>query len=139
MTNDTNRRRQHSPSKTKTERQKQVTDGGTVSEVDVATDDADPPTSDDSQPPTMGEKIRKGDVEKARSYVLKASLGVLILLGVIATFQMYLSVMAAISQLVSSSYQPLFRAAFNLVVLLGAGLGIVLILGYLSGQASNEE
>lgn len=56
-----------------------------------------------------------------------AGLLVLGLLAVIATFRFYLAASTAIGRLVSSEYEPLFQAGFNLVILLLAITGISLL------------
>jgi hypothetical protein len=57
-------------------------------------------------------------------YLLKGALVMLVVLGVVATLQFYLSAQTAISRLASTQYRPAFIAAFNLVVLLAVGVGI---------------
>ena len=68
------------------------------------------------------------EAEKARRYLLKGVLGMLALIGFIATIQFYRSASSAITQLVSPEFQPAFEAAFNLVVLLAVGIAIVQVL-----------
>lgn len=60
-------------------------------------------------------------------YLYWASLAALALLAVVALLQFYLSVSRAVSIWVTREYRPLFQAAFNLVVLLVAGVGISLV------------
>jgi uncharacterized membrane protein len=87
--------------------------------------DTDDATTDDSierdeQTPdadTIGEST-------IREYVLKGALALLVLLAVVATIQLYLSVSNVIGTWVEPRFRALFRAAFNLVVLLLAVLGI---------------
>lgn len=59
-----------------------------------------------------------------REYLLKGSLVMLAVLGVVATLQFYVHAQTAIGRLVASDYRPLFLAVFNLVVLLAVGIGI---------------
>jgi uncharacterized membrane protein len=84
---------------------------------DATTDDS---TERDEQTPdadTIGEST-------IREYVLKGALALLVLLAVVATIQLYLSVSNVIGTWVEPRFRALFRAAFNLVVLLLAVLGI---------------
>lgn len=69
-----------------------------------------------------------GDVEGARRYLALAALAVLGLFAVIATFQFYTNVTAVINTWIAPDFRPVFRAAFNLFVLLFALAGIGLLL-----------
>jgi len=62
------------------------------------------------------------DLRRTLNYVLLAGLS---LLALIATLQLYLNVSATINQWISQEYRSLFQAAFNLVVLLLVGTGMV--------------
>ncbi|GAB7093056.1 hypothetical protein JCM30237_02080 [Halolamina litorea] len=62
------------------------------------------------------------DLRRTLNYVL---LGGLALLGLIATIQLYLNVSSAINQWITYEYRSLFQAAFNLVVLLLVGVGML--------------
>ncbi|WP_162224436.1 hypothetical protein [Halorussus amylolyticus] len=64
----------------------------------------------------------------------KGALALFVLLAVIATAQLYASVGATINTFVATEYRPLFRIAFNLVVLLTAGVGISWTVRKLSGE-----
>ncbi|MCO8243111.1 MULTISPECIES: hypothetical protein [unclassified Haladaptatus] len=59
-----------------------------------------------------------------RKYLYQGALVVLVLLAVVALFQFYMSALDVIWTFVADRYRPLFNAAFNLVVLLAAGIGI---------------
>jgi hypothetical protein len=83
---------------------------------DATTDDS---TERDEQTPDDA----SGD-SKIQEYVLKGALALLVLLAVVATIQLYLSVSNVIGTWVEPRFRALFRAAFNLVVLLLAVLGI---------------
>jgi uncharacterized membrane protein len=85
--------------------------------TDTTDDRSDP---DDEQAATT---TPTGD-RTIRDYVLKGALALLVLLAVVATFQLYLSVSSVIGTWVDREFRPLFRAAFNLAVLLLAVLGI---------------
>lgn len=70
-----------------------------------------------------GSLLTDGDAD-VRSYLLKGALVMLVVLGVVATLQFYLSAQTAIRRLASDEFRPVFVAAFNLVVLLAVGIGI---------------
>lgn len=63
-------------------------------------------------------------VADVRRYFYLAALVVLAVLALIATVRFYLSASRLISVWVTEEFRPLFQAAFNLVVLLGAAAGI---------------
>lgn len=70
-----------------------------------------------------------------RTYLHWGALAGFALLAVAATLQLYGSATRAIRIWVSPDFQPVFVAAFNLVVLLVAAIGISLVLRRLnSGQ-----
>lgn len=118
MTDDTDPRR-HGTQPTRTdpdERTERAEPVGQAGDSRDAAGQTDGTRSDGDDP--------ADDVEKIRQYLLKGALGVLALLGIVATVQFYTSATAAINVLVSEEFQPIFQAAFNLVVLIGAGLGI---------------
>lgn len=90
-----------------------------TSETD--TDDA-PTESFDDASDTEADEGRS-----IRTYALWAAFGILVLVALVATFQFYFAASAAISEFVTRRYRPLFRAGFNLVILLGSALGISLL------------
>lgn len=108
-----------------------VPDGGTVADGEVTDGTAGDAESvgktDGADATPRGPDDSTDDVEKVRRYLLKGALVVLGLLGVVATIQFYSSATSAINILVAEEFQPIFQAAFNLVVLLGVGLGIALV------------
>ncbi|WP_137285083.1 hypothetical protein [Halorussus salinisoli] len=69
-----------------------------------------------------------------RTNLYRAALGLFTLLAVVAVIQLYASVNATINTFISHQYRPLFRAAFNLVVLLVAGIGISWSVRELAGE-----
>ena len=71
---------------------------------------------------------------RIRTNLYRAALGLFVLLAVVAVVQLYASVNATINTFVADEYRPLFRAAFNLVVLLVSGIGISLTVRELSGE-----
>jgi hypothetical protein len=64
---------------------------------------------------------------RVRSTLFKGALGLFVLLAVVATLRLYLSVSDAIGIWVTREYRPLVSAAFNLVVLAVAGIGITVV------------
>lgn len=116
----------------------ETNDATTTEEPSVSTDAelADPELADaepaDAGPtdagPTDAESTHStdsGDDGLAQWETLyKGALALFVLLAVIATVQLYASVGATINTFVAAEYRPLFRIAFNLVVLLTAGVGI---------------
>ena len=71
---------------------------------------------------------------RLRKNLYWAALGVFSLLALVAVIQLYASVNATINTFISNEYRPLFRAAFNLVVLLVSGIGISWSVRELSGE-----
>lgn len=86
-----------------------------------------------TEEPTVSTDV-SGDEFELRETLYKVALGLFTLLAVVAVVQLYLSVGSAIHTFVSREYRPLFRAAFNLVVLLAAGIGISWTVRELSGE-----
>lgn len=82
--------------------------------------DADTPDPTVAQPADSSRDVR--------TYLHWAALAGLVLLAAAATLQLYGSASRAIRIWVASDYQPLFVAAFNLVVLLIAAIGISVVL-----------
>ena len=82
------------------------------------TTDTDPSTGSDDDGSDHDTGVR---VRRYANYAVLLVLGVLALVAVI---RLYFSVSNAITTWVASEYRSLFQAAFNLVVLLAAGLGI---------------
>jgi len=69
-----------------------------------------------------------------RTNLYRAALGLFALLALVAVVQLYASVTATINTFIADQYRPLFRAAFNLVVLLVSGIGISWCVRELSGE-----
>jgi|AntRauMinimDraft_4_1070384.scaffolds.fasta_scaffold00041_15 hypothetical protein len=63
-----------------------------------------------------------------RDYLEHAALAVLVVFAVVSAFQFYVRATAAISAFVSEAYRPLFKALFNLAVVLLSGAGAALLL-----------
>ena len=67
------------------------------------------------------------DGRDVRELLLRGTLLVLGVLAVVALFQFYTSANAAIGEWIGPEFRSLFRAAFNLLVLLATGIGISLV------------
>ncbi|WP_135302928.1 hypothetical protein [Haloarcula amylovorans] len=88
--------------------------------------------ADDTRRPPEGDQPSDDangvdDTDAGRSaveYLEWGALTVLALVALMATFQLYFSVSAAVDTFVTRRYRPLFMAGFNLVVLLACGLGL---------------
>jgi len=87
----------------------------THTDTDPSTDTVDGASASDTDKQT-GARVRR--------YANYAILMVLGLLAFVAVVQLYLSVSNAIGTWITSEYRSLFQAAFNLIVLLAAGIGI---------------
>jgi len=61
---------------------------------------------------------------EVRTNLYRGALGLFVLLAVVAVVQLYASVNATINTFIADEYRSLFRAAFNLVVLLVSRIGI---------------
>jgi uncharacterized membrane protein len=85
-------------------------------------------THTDTDPSTDTDETSESDGEdtgaRVRRYANYAILVVLGLLAFVAVVRLYLSVSNVIGTWVTREYRSLFQAAFNLVVLLAAGVGI---------------
>ncbi|WP_135828921.1 hypothetical protein [Halorussus halobius] len=121
---------------------------GTDSESDTETtgdaaaepaDDADATAVDgtarDADAAADGGTTAEVSAESAlRTNLYRGGLGLFVLLAVVAVVQLYASVNATINTFVAREYRSLFRAAFNLVVLLVSGAGISWCVRALSGE-----
>ena len=81
--------------------------------------------------PTTSESIADQD---RRELLLRGGLVVFALIALLALIQLYSSIGAVINEWVARQYRPLFRAGLNLVILLGAGIGISLVIRELSAD-----
>lgn len=83
--------------------------------------ESDPPSTEAStaEPTDDGRDVR--------DLLLRGVLVVLGLVAVVALFQFYTSALAVIDEWIAREYRALFRASFNLVVLLAASIGISLV------------
>jgi uncharacterized membrane protein len=89
---------------------------------DTTTDDA--PRTDAADSEADAADSEADTAARVRRYANYAVLLVLGLVAFIAVIQLYLSISRVISTWITSEYRSLFQAAFNLVVLLLAGLGV---------------
>lgn len=81
--------------------------------------------SDAPRDPVADGPVERGTrSHRVRRYLNYALLAGLVLLAVIAGLRFYFEASTAINQWITSEYRSLFQAAFNLIVLLLAGLGI---------------
>jgi hypothetical protein len=96
-------------------------DADDADDVQAAGEDADGQAADDD---AAGEADGDGDDSAVQAYLLKGTLVLLVVLGVVATLQFYLSAQTAIRRFASEEFRPVFVAAFNLVVLLAVGVGV---------------
>jgi uncharacterized membrane protein len=99
----------------------------TDTDIDANTEDE----ASDGSTATAAERESEG---RARRYANYAVLLVLGLLAFVAVVRLYLSVSDVIATWITAEYRSLFQAAFNLVVLLAAGIGIAYQLRRLYGS-----
>lgn len=84
--------------------------------------------------PDRTEPESAGEERDVREYLLRVALLVLGLVAIVALFQFYTSLLAVINQWIAREYRAIFRAAFNLVVLMAAGIGISLVVRELTRE-----
>jgi uncharacterized membrane protein len=89
-----------------------------MSETDSTPDESESASEPETDTDTEDEG---GRVRRYANYAVLLVLGVL---AFVAVIQLYLSVSNAIRTWIEPEYRSLFQAAFNLVVLFAAGLGI---------------
>jgi uncharacterized membrane protein len=82
------------------------------------------PLPDDTESTDDGDEADADGGRNVRRYANYAVLLVLGLLAFVALIRLYFSISNAITTWITSEYRSLFQAAFNLVVLLAAGVGI---------------
>jgi hypothetical protein len=85
--------------------------------------------TDDAQTAPLDEESDSDDADgrSIREYAMWAAFAILVLVALVATFQFYFAASAAITEFVTRRYRPLFRAGFNLAILLASALGISLL------------
>ncbi|UPV74799.1 hypothetical protein M0R89_01710 [Halorussus limi] len=86
--------------------------------------DTEIPEESTRRPQTATDSASSTGGFATRTNLYRAALGLFVLLAVVAVIQLYTSVNATIDTFVAREYRSLFRAAFNLVVLLVSGIGI---------------
>ena len=91
---------------------------------DVSIDDDSSTTAAAEETVVREKTVIKNESRSTVEYLELAALAGLISLAAVAGFGFYSSASHAISQLISPSYEPLFQAAFNLVLLLAAFAGL---------------
>lgn len=97
--------------------------------------DGDAPVDTDPRPDESGARSDDGLVgDGVRRYVYYGTLVGLLVLGFVALVQFYLSVGSLISTWITAEYRQLFRAGFNLVVLLCVALVVSLLLRRMEGR-----
>jgi hypothetical protein len=106
----------HTGSTDQTARRAVATDGGTDPDTTTVTG------TDPTAPPTDGESTGA----RLRRLVDYLALAGLALLALVAGVQVYAAIDATISRFVVREYQPLFRGAVNLALLLLAAGGVTL-------------
>lgn len=93
---------------------------------------SDEPSPSPGEDNSTGARAMIGGSRSLVEYVQWGLLAVLLLLVLIATFRFYFSASTAVDRFVTRQYRPLFQAAFNLVILLIAGVGLSLLVRRLS-------
>jgi uncharacterized membrane protein len=83
--------------------------------------DTTPDESESAPEPETEDEDEGGRVRRYANYAVLLVLGIL---AFVAVIQLYLSVSNAIRTWIEPEYRSLFQAAFNLVVLFAAGVGI---------------
>lgn len=83
--------------------------------------------------------VQPDDSRDVRAYLHWGALVGLGLLAAAATLQLYGSATRAIRLWVTSDFQPVFVATFNLVVLLVAAIGISIVLKRMAGDDGEGE
>lgn len=91
-----------------------MTETATDPETDEAND-----TDESTEPPLP---------ERLTAYLLWGTVAVLFLVGVVAVVGLYRSVGSIIDIWIAPDFQPLFRAGFNLAVVLVCALGLSVLL-----------
>lgn len=110
-------------------------DESTSDQDTESTTDSTSETSADSEtvPDTDGSG-RSFGTDDALRYLEWAGLALLFILATLAMFRFYNSAGRAIDVFVADRYEPLFQAAFNLIVLLVAVTGISVLIRRMAGE-----
>jgi hypothetical protein len=98
-----------------------MSDPDPQSTPDAQQTDAEPT---EKRPPTDPDDA---DDRTAMTYVQWAAFAILAFMALVATFRFYTAASRAISIWISSDFEPLFQAGFNLVVLAAAALGLSIL------------
>ncbi|SEW27358.1 hypothetical protein [Halobacterium jilantaiense] len=113
-----------------TDRTQSTTDDGDAPAASTAETDTDDGSDGSGRRTADSARDDRSDV---RDLILRGALVVLGFVAVVALVQFYTSAVAVINEWVGREYRALFRAAFNLVVLLAAGIGISAVVRELTG------
>ncbi|MDG5774853.1 hypothetical protein VB773_15325 [Haloarculaceae archaeon H-GB2-1] len=84
----------------------------------------------DTDSPQTAASTPESDNETASTtmtYIQWAAFGILALLALVATFRFYMAASRAISIWISSDFEPIFQAIFNLAILAAAALGLSIL------------
>ncbi|MFC7077966.1 hypothetical protein [Haloarcula halophila] len=91
-------------------------------------DTTEPPASPEIPEPSPDHTPETDDGGRSIAvYAQWAAFGILVLIALVASLQFYFAASAAVNEFVTRRYRPLFRAGFNLVVVLVAATGISLL------------
>jgi hypothetical protein len=103
-----------------------------TAEPDNDTKTAEPDNDTKTAEPDNDTKTAEPDndarTRRIREYLEYTGLAVLVLFALLAAFRFYGHTSAAISEFISPAYRSLFKALFNLVVLLVSAGGIAVLL-----------
>jgi hypothetical protein len=99
----------------------------TASDTDDTTVSPDESPVPDSDPADEATAAGDSDGRSIARYAQWAAFGILVLVALVASLQFYFAASAAVNEFVTRRYRPLFRAGFNLVVVLAAATGVSLL------------
>ncbi|ADE03778.1 uncharacterized protein HVO_2532 [Haloferax volcanii DS2] len=102
-------------------------DSTTADEADIETmvsTDSTPESTESTEDTIDDEEKNREFAERMRRFLDYAVLAGLLLLALIAALQFYLNASQTITTWVNPEYRAPFQMAFNLVLLLGAALGV---------------
>jgi len=100
---------------------------------------SDQPATDTQTGAQPSDQSPDGGESTVRRYVNYAILAVLLLLAFVAVVQFYLATGSAINTWITPEYRSLFRALFNLAVLLAVGAGVAYQLRRMDLGGSGED
>lgn len=103
---------------------------GTDADIDA---DADTETETETGDDPGRFSLSGSGYERMTTTLFWGAFGLLALLAVVATVSLYTSVSTIIDVWVAPDYRPVFRAAFNLAVVLACAIGLSLLVDRLNG------